>query len=143
MKRTNKIVKVKEGLIVPLNIGTTDKKNPSVFFINGALWVMPLFYDNYTKAVENIEKSFRQYISSALKMNDILNDKYILNMESTPNYMKYRKKTYINFELYLKQSNEKELMDFNSLKDGIMYIIYGMSSHLYDTVKDNGFDILS
>ena len=141
MKRTNKVLKINENAPFSMKIGTINKENPSSFFVNGQSWMIPLCDDDYNELTNKINKQFKKEISNFLSCNPNLEKKYILNFETTSNYMKKGKKTFVNFEAYFvqKDNNVKSIYE---LKDELSGSIIELGEKLEEIFIKSYFKVL-
>ncbi len=140
MKRTNKVLKIKENAPFSIKIGTVNKENPSTFFVNGHSWLIPTFEENFTEAVNKVNRQFKKYIVNFLNNSQNLENKYILNFESTSNYMKKGKKTFVNFEVYFIQKNANK--SIFELKDELNDSLMILGENLEKEFIKSSFDVL-
>ena len=140
MKRTNKVLKIKENAPFSIKIGTVNKENPSTFFVNGHSWLIPTFEENFTEAVNKVNRQFKKYIVNFLNNSQNLENKYILNFESTSNYMKKGKKTFVNFEVYFIQKNANK--SIFELKDELNDSLIILGENLEKEFIKSSFDVL-
>ena len=140
MKRTNKVLKINENAPFSMKIGTINKENPSSCFVNGQSWMIPLCDDDYNELTNKINKQFKKEISNFLSCNPNLEKKYILNFETTSNYMKKGKKTFVNFEAYFvqKDNNVKSIYE---LKDELSGSIIELGEKLEEIFIKSYFKV--
>jgi hypothetical protein len=138
-KRTNKEFSLSENCPFNVKIGTIDKNNPSVIYINGHGWIKPTSEMNYGKIMNMVERRFEKKLMERIgKTNGFLDD-YIMNFESCPNYMKIDKKTFINFEAYIKQ--KKDCIKIEDVRDKLTVPLKNLANDLVDIVSDENFEM--
>ena len=66
-----------------------------------------------------MKKEFSKKISESLKLNDFFSDKYILDFQIANSGIRLNKKSYLSFQLFLKQKGEiiKELKEIKKISE--------------------------
>lgn len=106
--------------IFKLSIGTTDKKNPLVFYIEGSASLKPLSSkDNYNQDISLFRHSFEKGLFELLKTCDFLDKRFILDFETGAKKMAVNRITSLNFQLFLRQSKDR-MLDFKDLEKEFM-----------------------
>ena len=134
MKRFNKEIKLNKISSFLIKLGTTNKMNPIVFYINGSTWVKPLDDENFSDKINNIIYNFKKNILNSFLSNDKISNKFILNFDTKTNAMQKGKKTFVTFELYLRQKNNinslKDIMEINeNINPNIISLIDSLKNH--------------
>lgn len=94
----------KEG---KLKIGTIDKKNPSVMFIEGGFYIMPLASkDNYKNDVNIIKKELKEIIKENINNSSFYKPEHMFFIEFGDEKIVFNKKTYFTFQIFLKPKSE-------------------------------------
>lgn len=123
---THKTIKAKLGL--------TDKKNHSVFYLEGGAFITPEYnYDDFPNIMDKIKSDCKQAIKNKLFNNNVLAPDFLMNFEACSDRMNKNKKTYLSFQYYFKQKNmaNKSVLDikddnedfFISLLDDIEFFL--------------------
>lgn len=88
-------------------IGTIDKKNPSVIFIEGGFYILPLGKkENYKNDIDNIRKEVKTAIKNKLNNNQYYKTDFMFFMELGDENIIFNKKTYLSFQIFLKPKTE-------------------------------------
>lgn len=128
-------------------IGTVDKKNPSTFYLELLLNIMPEEKkDSYENDVFMVKKELYNNIDTMINKinnsgNNVSLDKnYILNFEIATDRIMPKKRSYLTCQIYLKQRNNNS---FNSIIDFSKEFIPILSVNLIGSLQDYGFKALS
>ena len=122
-----------------LKIGTMDKKEPSVVYLEGGIFIKPnKKKDDYRPSIKNINTCFHDEVKNIYsKTNNIFSQNYISNFEIADERMKYNKSTYLSFQFFLRQTGQRS---YNELFDAIAALVPEISLNLVNCIKSNDFD---
>lgn len=118
--------------------GTTNRLNPQVIFINGKFWVEPTEEMEYTDVVNSIASTMKNRIRYKLKNNHHWDSKIIFDMDIKTVSMSIHRKTYGDFELYLKQKNNN-ILPLNQLKGELMDLLTPLMNEFVSELQINDF----
>ncbi len=123
-----------------LRVGTIDKKNPSVMFIEGGFYVIPLAEkDTYKDDINNVRKILKNTIKETLENNPYYKTDFMFYIEFGDEKIVFNKKTYFTFQIFLKP--KPEILKNKTFKD-LMEIIKDTPQWLHivkENVEKNGF----
>lgn len=98
---------------IKARLGLTDKKNHSVFYMEGGAFITPEDdYDNFSEIMKKVENNCKRSIKNKLFNNCILSPNFLMNFEVCSDRMTKNKKTYLSFQYHFKQ---KELINYSIL----------------------------
>ena len=113
-----------------IKIGTTDKKKPESVYIEIGTYISPLSKKmNYLEEISYFEKSTKAYLKNKIKENNFFEkDNFITIIEIAEERINLNKKSYLEVQMYLKNTFE-----FRKNK-----IFKDLSNEIYDCyVKDS------
>lgn len=121
-----------------LKIGTTDKKEPNVVYIEGGISIMPTKNKtDYKPSIKNISNGFEAEISKLCSDNsNILSSNHILNFEIAENRIKYNKSTFLSFQIFLRQ---KCKLSYKEIVDILTPLIESSSKNFINCIMSNDF----
>lgn len=124
-----------------LKIGTTNKLQPIVVYVEGKAFISPKEekYD-YTKDVSEIRHSFKQSITEGLYKTALFDNKYILDFQVATSGIKPEKKSFLSFQFYLRQ-NKDDIKKLPDLKNLAGEFITEVVDSLSDSIYEHGFEI--
>ena len=124
-----------------LKIGTTNKIQPIVVYVEGKAFISPKEEKfDYAKDVSEIRHTFKQSISENLYKTPLFDNKYILDFQVATSGIKPDKKSFLSFQFYLRQNKDdvRKLSELKTLADGF---ITEVVDALSETIFDHGFEI--
>lgn len=122
-----------------LKIGTVNKSNPQVIYVEGRTFISPLEEeDNYTYYIQTIRKNFSGAISKELSKTKLFEDKFILDFQVANSGIRKGKKSFLSFQFLLKQPYN-EIKQFKEIKSLSSQIMNNIVSSLKTIIIDNGF----
>lgn len=124
-----------------LKIGTTNKLNPSVVYIEGKAFISPEEdKDDYSHDISEIKHSLRKSISSELEKTNAFDGKFILDFQVATNGIAAKKKSFMSFQFLLKQNHEK-VKKLSEVKEESSDMILKIANDLRDEISGHGFKI--
>jgi hypothetical protein len=134
MLRTAKDIKLKlKNKNFKIRYGTFQKSNPIVIYIIGNVWIEPKYKsDDYISLFKTFNKDFNDEIKKYLYNNNIFDNKTIINIDLCSNRLGYDKKSYLTFEIHLKQKKLYYITDdiivneINKLSNYIIQILHNI-----------------
>ena len=118
-KRTNVEKRLKNEFF-NIKLGTVNKNNPEVIYFEVRTFISPLEEsDNYSQVFAYLKKEFSKKIGDTLKVNDFFSDKYILDFQIANSGIRLNKKSYLSFQLFLRQKDLviKELKEIKKVAE--------------------------
>lgn len=124
-----------------LKLGTINKKNPEVIYIEGKTFIMPLDDDmNYRNIMQLIKRNFNFYISESLKKCNIFENKFILDFQVANSGIKMNKKSFLYFQVLFRQDRNK-ILPIKSVKTLSNDFINETVNYLKSLLINNNFYI--
>lgn len=91
---------------IKAKLGLTDKKNHSVFYLEGGTFLTPKSdFEDFNQIMSIIESSCKRLIKSKLFNDNYLDNNFLMNFEVCSDRMKKNKNTYLSFQYHFKQKN--------------------------------------
>lgn len=124
-----------------LKIGTTNKNNPIVVYVEGKAFITPdAENDEYQRDISEIKHSLRRSISDALHGMDIFDHKFILDFQVATNGISVGKKSFMSFQFLFRQANDN-VRKLSEVKEDAAPMIVGIADALRDNIASHGFSI--
>ena len=99
-----------------LKFGTVNRVNPQVVYLEGRTFISPLEeLDSYNYLIQNIRKKFSSSIGYEIAGNEFFDSRYILDFQVANSGVKVGKKSFLSFQLMLKQRSNN-LKSFKEIK---------------------------
>ena len=122
-----------------LKIGTVNKSNPQVIYVEGRTFISPLEEeDSYTYYIQSIRKNFSGIISKELSKTKLFEDKFILDFQVANSGIRKGKKSFLSFQFLLRQPHN-EIKQFKEIKTLSTEIMDNIVNSLKSIIIDNGF----
>lgn len=125
---------------IEVSIGTTDRINPIVIYINFKTWLFVDDNGNYSEELSNLSRKIRYLTKKMLINNSLFESKYILDFDMNGETFTKRKIKYLDVGIYLKQKSEQPL-SIVSLKDMLRDNLLDISQEIETSLIDNGFKV--
>jgi hypothetical protein len=107
---------------IKAKLGLTDKKNHSVFYLEGGGFIIPeTEQDDFSLLMKNIEGNCKRIIKNKLFNNKNLSPDFLMNFEVCSDRMMKNKETYLSFQYHFKQKNSKNDSILNVKKDNELF----------------------
>lgn len=127
--------------IFKIKIGTTNKENPRIVYVDGRVFISPTEeMKNYGDEIEDIRKNFKKNIGERLKSSQLFDNRFILNFDISSSRMIKDKRSFLSFQFYLKQKSENPLK-MNTLKTKSEVFINNLISSLREDVEEHKFAV--
>ena len=127
--------------IFKVKIGTTNKENPQVIYVDGRVFLSPSeVMDNYSDEIEDIRKNFKRTIGERLRTNEIFADRFILNFDISSSRMIKDKRSFLSFQFFLKQKNTAPLK-LGTVKEKSEIFINSLLSNLEGDIQSHCFTL--
>lgn len=124
-----------------IKIGTVNRLNPQVIYFEVRTFISPMEeYGNYNYVFSSLRKELSRNLTEKLSNNKYFNKKFILDFQVANSGVKVNKKSYLTFQLFLKQNgNElKELKEIKKISEPFMTEIL---NELKQNIIDFNFSI--
>jgi len=120
MKKIKSEVKFSDD-IFKIKIGTIDKKNPEVIYIELGSYISPIKEkESYKNNIFSIENKAKTLLSDFLKNNPLCKRDYMLVSDIADTRMTKNKKSYFEIQIFMKPTDEaKASTNFSGLVDKI------------------------
>lgn len=119
-----------------IKIGTINRINPQVIYFEIRTFISPMEeYDNYNLIFSSLRKELSRNLTEKLSNNRYFNKKFILDFQVANSGIKVNKKSYLTFQLFLKQNGDelKELKEIKKISEPFM-------TEILDELKQNIVD---
>lgn len=143
MKKIGSVIKLNNEDI-KLKIGTVDKKNPDVIYLEGGFYVKPIIEkDDYKNDMELIKNTFNDLIKDYVKNNNNFKNNFMFFTDVADDWLKFDKKSFFSFQVFLKPSDNllKEQKNFN----GVVTYLSRENNYNTEIIKkvfeDNGYQV--
>ena len=129
-----------------IKVGTTDKKNPKTVYIDCGFFIEPKTekedYSEDVKYIETEARNVAKKVSNATNPNPenidrLFNKNYVFVFEVAETRVFYGKKSYISFQLHLKQN--EECLNFDEISKYVIILSEYMTSVLLHRINEIGF----
>lgn len=125
---------------VNLIIGTTNRKNPLVIYVNGKTYISPTVErDSYLQDVLDFKKFFKKTIIEELKSTSIFSEDIIFDYQVPSLRIKDNKKTCLTFQFLMKQNNPNSLYKLKDLKTIFEKPINNIINKVIDDMYSHNF----
>ena len=136
MLKLNKEYQLEVSDKIRTKIGTTNRNEPKVVYVHGRAWVTPMQEDDYEKVIDRISKNFKYGVKKMIVEDYLFSTKYILDFNLSTTAMGVGKKSFLSFDLFLKQERDIPLKE---LKAMIADDIRALLLNLEEEFTNNGF----
>lgn len=126
---------------IKAKLGLTNKKNHSVFYLEGGVFITPTNEcDNFPELMSEIEFSCKRQIKNKLLNNDFLTPNFLMNFEICSERMKKNKNSYLSFQYHFKQKedNKKNII---SLKDDYEHFFIDLLNDIKNQLEINNITL--
>lgn len=124
-----------------LKIGTTNRKNPIVVYIEGRTFISPnVDKETYNKDIYDMKRSLKASISDNIKKTSLFDDSFILDFQVAQNGVAKNKKTFLYFQFLLRQQKE-HILKMKDIKNAAQETITDIVKSLEDTIYEHDFSI--
>ena len=125
-----------------IKIGTTNKINPKVIYIEGRTFIQPLTEkENYSVELTTVKRGFNRIIQNFIDSNDFFSKKYILDFQVTQSGVSVTKRSFLSFQFLLKQKNEDKILKLKDIKQNTENDIQNILNSLIQCIRDCDFEV--
>ena len=122
-----------------IKIGTVNRLNPEVIYYEVRTFVAPLDeYDNYSCIFAFLRKELSRALTETLKNNDLFTNKFILDFQVANSGVRVNKKSFLTFQLFLRQKDSK-LLDLKTIKKVSEPFILNLLEGLKENIINSNF----
>lgn len=122
-----------------VKIGTTNKLNPLVIYVEGRAFISPTEdKDSYTRDISEIKHALKVSISDHLHASDDFDNKYIVDFQVATNGIQVNKKSFLSFQFLMRQ-NQENIKRLIEVKEKSAPMILEIIQDLHDSIIDKGF----
>ena len=137
-KRTS-IEKQIENTFFRLKLGTVNRTNPEVVYLEGKTFIVPVDEErDYSNTLKIIRKGFSNIINNRLFNNPYFKSNFILDLQVANSGIELEKKSFLTYQLLLRQNNDKAI-ELKKLKNLAFDFFSGVTNELSDFIISNGF----
>lgn len=125
-----------------IKMGTTNKINPKVIYVEGRTFIQPLSEKNsYTTELSMIKRGFNKIIQDFINTNDLFSKKYILDFQVAQSGISVSKRSFLSFQFLLKQKNEDKILKLKEVKEKTEDSIQDVLNNLTSCIKEYDFNV--
>ena len=134
-RRLNKEYCIDTGLPLSMKIGTVNRENPTVIYINGKTW---LEGNNETQnGKSSIKTALRSGIRKLMCEHDLFEQQYILDFDFNSD-ADNNKRRFCSFEFFLRQKGET-VEDLKTLQSRLAGSIAVMARDISESFHESGY----
>lgn len=124
-----------------LKIGTTNKINPMVIYVEGKAFISPEDdKEDYTKDIAEIKHVFKQSISDGLCTTDVFDNKYIIDFQVASSGIAVNKKSFLSFQFLVRQKRDN-IMKLTDVKARTEGMILSIVDSLKNAILEHNFSL--
>lgn len=124
-----------------LKIGTTNKIDPVVVYIEGRTFISPQEdKEDYSKDISEIKHNFSRAISKNISGSQLFDRKFILDFQVASKGISLTKKSFLSFQFLLRQ-NKDNVMKLKDLKEHCEELIKNIVNSLEENIVEHNFVI--
>lgn len=124
-----------------LKLGTINKNNPEVIYIEGKTFISPLNDEmNFKNVLQSVRRNFNFTISETLKSCDIFENKFILDFQVANSGIRMSKKSFLSFQILFRQ-DRNNILPMKVLKNKSLNFIMKLMGELKYSLLKNNFSI--
>ena len=125
-----------------IKIGTTNKINPKVIYIEGRTFIQPLNdKSSYSVELTGIKRGFNKIIQNFIDSDDLFSKKYILDFQVAQSGISVTKRSFLSFQFLLKQKNEDKVLKLKDVKQKTESNIQDILNSLTQCIKEYDFNV--
>lgn len=122
-----------------IKIGTTNKLNPIIIYIEGKSFICPVDErEDYTKDISEIKHVLKRSISSHLQLEEGFDNKYIVDFQIASNGIQLNKKSFLSFQFLIRQ-NKDNVLKLADVKNKSSKMILDIVNDLKESIIEHGF----
>lgn len=122
-----------------IKMGTTNKLNPIIIYVEGRAFITPLEeLEDYGREISEIKHILKQSISSHLQSTDNFDNKYIVDFQIASNGIQLNKKSFLSFQFLMRQNKDK-VLKLAEVKNTSSEMVLDIVNDLKDSIVEHGF----
>lgn len=122
-----------------IKIGTTNKLNPIIIYVEGKAFITPTDdKDDYARDISEIKHILKQSISEHLHSSENFDSKYIVDFQVASNGIQINKKSFLSFQFLMRQ-NKDNVMKLVEVKNNSSKMVLEIVNDLKDSIIEHGF----
>lgn len=124
-----------------IKIGTTNKTNPIVVYVEGRAFISPQEEkDDYARDISEFKHDFSRSISQHISNSTLFDNKFILDFQVASKGISLNKKSFLSFQFLLRQ-NRNNVRKLKEVKDLSEDMITSIVSTLAENITEHNFVI--
>jgi hypothetical protein len=124
-----------------LKIGTTNRNNPIVVYIEGRTYISPnIEKETYDRDIYDMKRSLKTSISNNIKENNLFDGSFILDFQVAQNGVSKNKKSFLSFQFLLKQEKDR-VLKLKDVKKEALETINKIVGSLENSILEHDFSI--
>ena len=125
-----------------VKIGTTNKINPQVVYVEGKTFIKPLNEkDDYNKDIVELKRAFNKTLQKYLTGDKLYVPKYIFDFQVAQSGISTAKKSFLTFQFLMRQKVDKQIMKLKDIKTASEDLINNIINEFSEHVKSHDFSI--
>ena len=140
-QKRNSVEKKIDNQFFRLKLGTVNRMNPEVIYLEGKTFIIPVDDDrDYSNTLKIMRKGLSRIVNNALFNNKYFKSNYILDLQVANSGVSLEKKSFLTFQLLLRQYPEA-INDLKKVKNNCEGFFTSITDELGDFIKEHGFVI--
>ena len=124
-----------------LEIGTTNRNNPRVIYIEGKGYISPESYkEDYTNDIKTIKYDLKRILRDRISTLDNFEKRIIVDIQIADKGVSYKKKSFLNFQFLVQQTFEP-LLTLKDIKAILEPPILNIVNEFTTLIKEKRFHI--
>ena len=125
-----------------VKIGTTNKINPQVVYVEGKTFIKPLNEkDDYNKDIVELKRASNKTLQKYLTGDKLYVPKYIFDFQVAQSGISTAKKSFLTFQFLMRQKVDKQIMKLKDIKTASEDLINNIINEFSEHVKSHDFSI--
>lgn len=122
-----------------IKIGTTNKINPIIIYVEGKAFISPTDdKEDYSKDISEIKHVLKQSISEHIHSVEEFDNKYIVDFQVASNGIQINKKSFLSFQFLLRQNKDK-VLKLIEVKNNSSNMVLDIVNDLKEAIVERGF----
>ena len=124
-----------------LKIGTTNKLEPMIIYIEGRTFICPQKdKDDYSKDISELKTGLKRKLSQLLSGTELFDDKFIMDFQIASKGIIKDKKSFLFFQILLRQKKDN-ILKLKDVKDKSKDFIDELVNHFAQNIMEHNFEI--
>jgi len=122
-----------------IKIGTTNKINPIIIYVEGKAFISPTEEkEDYSKDISEIKHVLKHSISEHLHAAENFDNKYIVDFQVASNGIQMDKKSFLSFQFLMRQ-NKDNVLKLIEVKNAYTDMVLDIVNDLKESIVECGF----